>query len=200
MSRILLGASVTVLAIAACSSSSKSGFGGDAGGGDGGGLPPIDGSGPVPIDASGDGPAPTARGAVDARLTGASCLDRLALKLGSLSPQALLANGDPNGGDAVTVACTVTTATGAYTVSFGTASSVSFGVRATDKSAALLSNEVTQYAADTCTVVTLDVGADHVIGSLKCPTTTVGGGSSGNPAPSPCELDADFTVYGCVTR
>jgi hypothetical protein len=204
MSRALLLASAAVLAFAACSSSSTKGFTGDDGGssgsssGDGGAVTD---SASTSSGAPGDGAVPLARGAVDARLTGTGCLDRLALKFGTISPLAVLSSGDPNGGDAVTVACTVTAASGAYSVSFGVASNVSFGVRGTtDKPSAVLSNDTTQYSADTCTVTTSDVALDHVLGSIKCTPTTVGSGSSGNPAPSPCELDADFAVYGCVAH
>jgi hypothetical protein len=202
MSRALLLAAAAVLTFAACSSSSTKGFtGSDAGssGTSGDGGTPKDGG--STSGAPTDGPAPLARGAVDARLSGANCQDRLALKFGTISPVAVLNSGDPNGGDAVTIGCTVTAATGAYSVSFAVASGVSFGVRGTsDKPSAVLGNEASQYNADACTVQTSDVALDHVIGSIQCASTTTGSGSSGNPTPSPCELDADFAVYGCVVR
>ncbi len=208
MSRALLLAAAAVLTFAACSSSSsKGGFGAGDGGASGDGGAVKDGGSSGTSGTSGtsgqptDGAVPLARGAVDVRLTGAGCQERLALKLGTISPLAVISNGDANGGNTATLACTVTTATGAYSVSFGVASGVNFGVRGTsDKPSALLTNEVSQYSADACTVQTSDVALDHVVGSIKCASTTVGGGSSGNPAPSPCELDADFAVYGCVVR
>ena len=202
MSRALVLAVAAALAIAACSSSSSKGFAGDAGSsgssgaGDGGHTDAGSTSG-----APTDGAVPLARGAVDASLSGANCMDRLALKFGTISPSALVSNGDPNGGDAVNIGCTVTAATGAYSVSFALASGVSFGVRGTsDKPSAILGNDSSQYNADACTVQTSDVALDHVVGSIKCTSTTTGGSSSGNPTPSPCELDADFAVYGCVAH
>ena len=209
MSRALLGTFAAVLVLAACSgacskSSSSGGFTGDGGGSSGTSGSSGASSSGASSGTSGvptDGAAPLSRGAVDARLTGANCTDRLALKLGVVAAGTYVANGDANGGDTISVSCTVTPTTGVYSVSFGVVSGVSFGVRGTtDKPSAVLANEITQFAGDACTVVTSDVGVDKVLGSFKCTTTTVNSSSSGGPQPTPCELDADFAVYGCATR
>lgn len=147
-----------------------------------------------------DAPFAVASAAVDASFSGDACDERLALKFGTISPPQLLPNRDPNGdgGDQVSVACTLDTGTGKYSITLGIASGVTLVVHGGATTTATLSNDTTTYAADSCVASNADIAGGHVIVTLTCVSTTVGGASSGSPAPSPCEMDVQLNVAGCT--